>query len=152
MSIRSINKVTLIGNLGKNPELRVMQNGTSVTTFSMATSEEWKDRQTGEVKVNTEWHRIVVYGKLAEIANEYCKKGNQVYIEGQLKVRKWLDENGVEQKTPEIIVNPINGTLFLLGGARNNTIAAFQNNSTAATPQQPQQLEQPIDFPDDIPF
>lgn len=158
MSIRSINKITLIGNIGKDPELRVMQNGTSVTTFSLATTDEWKDKQ-GETVESTEWHRIVVYGKLAEIAKEYCKKGNQVYIEGQLKVRRWQDENGNEQKTPEIIVNPVNGTVFLLGGSRNNTAATPQNNNTAATPQNnntaatpQQQPEPPMDFPDDIPF
>ena len=143
MSIRSINKVTLIGNIGKDPELRVTQNGLSIASFNLATSEEWKDKQTGETKESTEWLRIVVYGKLAEIANEYCKKGSQVYIEGKLQVRKWKDESGYENVVPEIIVHSMGGTLFLLG-SRNNTSATQQQVPQQAQQQVPQQAQQQV--------
>ncbi|EEH0277018.1 single-stranded DNA-binding protein, partial [Salmonella enterica] len=95
MSLRGINKVILIGNLGQDPELRYMPNGGAVANLTLATSETWRDKQTGEMRENTEWHRVVVFGKLAEIAGEYLRKGSQVYIEGQLRTRSWDDNNGV---------------------------------------------------------
>ncbi|QHJ84196.1 MAG: primosome /single-strand DNA-binding protein [Bacteriophage sp.] len=91
---RGVNRVILVGNLGQDPEVRYLSNGGAVTNISVATSETWKDKQTGESKDKTEWHRVVIFGKLAEIAGEYLKKGSQVYIEGQLQTRKWQDQSG----------------------------------------------------------
>ena len=117
----SINRVTLVGYLGKKPEVRYMQNDSAVANLSIATSESWKDKQTGENRERTEWHRIVVFGKLAEIAGKYTKKGTLVYIEGQLQTRKWLDSSGEPHYATEVIVNSIGGGLLqvLTGGERN---------------------------------
>ncbi|MBA3183355.1 single-stranded DNA-binding protein SSB1, partial [Salmonella enterica] len=92
MSSRGVNKVILVGNLGQDPEVRYIPNGSAVATLSLATSESWRDKQSGEQKEVTEWHRVVIFGKLAEIAGEYLRKGSQVYIEGQLRTRKWTDQ------------------------------------------------------------
>lgn len=100
---RGINKVILIGNLGNDPEVRFMPAGDAVTNISVATSESWKDKQTGETVERTEWHRVVLYRRLAEIAGEYLRKGSKVYIEGKLRTRKWQDQGGVERYTTEII-------------------------------------------------
>ncbi|QJC28448.1 single-stranded DNA-binding protein [Enterobacteriaceae endosymbiont of Plateumaris consimilis] len=118
-SKRGINKVILIGNLGKDPEIRYMPNGNAVVNIIMATSENWKDKQTKENKEKTEWHRIVIFGKLAEIANEYLRKGSQVYIEGYLQTRKWQDQNGQNHYITEVIVS-IGGTMQMLGNNRQN--------------------------------
>ncbi|MEA6414690.1 single-stranded DNA-binding protein, partial [Salmonella enterica subsp. enterica serovar Montevideo] len=96
MAGKGVNKVILIGNLGADPELRYMPNNVAVANFTLATSESWKDKQSGEDKEKTEWHRIVIYNKLAEIAGEYLRKGMQVYIEGKLQTRKWQDQQGQE--------------------------------------------------------
>ena len=100
---RGINKVILIGNLGKDPETRYQQSGAAVTNLSLGTSESWKDKNTGEKKENTEWHRVVMFGRLAEIAGEYLKKGSKVYIEGSLKTRKWQDQQGQDRYTTEVV-------------------------------------------------
>lgn len=118
---RGINKVILIGNLGKNPEIRYMSNGNAVTNITLATSENWKDKNTNTMKEKTEWHRIVIFGKLAEIANEYLHKGSQIYIEGSLQTRKWTDQNGIDRYTTEIIVN-MNGKMQMLGNKSSNII------------------------------
>jgi single-strand DNA-binding protein len=102
---RGINKVILVGNLGKDPETRYMPNGKAVTNFSIATSESWKDKQTGEQREQTEWHNIVMYDRLAEIAAEYLRKGSQVYVEGKLRTRKWQDKEGRDRYTTEINAN-----------------------------------------------
>ncbi len=102
---RGVNKVILVGNLGKDPETRYMPNGKAVTNFSIATSESWKDKQTGEQREQTEWHNIVMYDRLAEIAAEYLKKGSQVYLEGKLRTRKWQDKEGRDRYTTEINAN-----------------------------------------------
>jgi single-strand DNA-binding protein len=102
---RGVNKVILVGNLGKDPETRYMPNGKAVTNFSIATSESWKDKQTGEQREQTEWHNIVMYDRLAEIAAEYLKKGSQVYVEGKLRTRKWQDKEGRDRYTTEINAN-----------------------------------------------
>jgi single stranded DNA-binding protein (ssb) len=141
MANRGINKVILVGNLGQDPEVRYMPNGNAVANFSVATSEtwkdkqtgenrdrtewhrvvvfgklaEWKDKQTGENRDRTEWHRVVVFGKLAEIAGEYVKKGTQVYLEGQLQTRKWQDQSGNDRYTTEVVINAVGGTLQILG-------------------------------------
>lgn len=115
MASRGVNKVILVGNLGQDPEVRYMPSGGAVANITIATSESWRDKQTGEQKEQTEWHRVVLFGKLAEVAGEYLKKGSQVYIEGQLRTRKWTDQQGVEKYTTEIVVN-VGGTMQMLGG------------------------------------
>jgi single-strand DNA-binding protein len=107
MSKRGLNKVMLIGNLGKDPEVRFMPNGSAVANLSIATSESWKDKQTGEQKEKTEWHRLVAYQRLAEIIGEYTKKGSKIYVEGKLQTRKWQNEQGHDQYTTEIVINEI---------------------------------------------
>ena len=111
-----VNKVILLGNLGKDPEVRFMPNGGGVANLTIATSETWKDKQTGEQKEKTEWHRVVMFGKLAEIAGEYLKKGSKVYIEGSLQTRKWTNQQGQDQYTTEIVVQGFNGTMQMLDG------------------------------------
>lgn len=115
MASRGVNKVILIGNLGQDPEIRYMPNGGAVANLSLATSETWRDKQTNEMREKTEWHRVVIFGKLAEIAGEYLKKGSQVYIEGSLQTRKWQDQSGQDRYSTEIVVN-IGGSMQMLGG------------------------------------
>lgn len=134
---RGVNRVILVGNLGQDPEVRIMPNGSAVANFSVATSESWKDKQTGEQKDRTEWHRVVVFGKLAEIAGEYVKKGTLIYIEGQLQTRKWQDQAGIDRYTTEVVINPIGGTLQILG-----------SRSDDSNQQQSQQSSQPNNCPD----
>ncbi|ROQ18301.1 single-stranded DNA-binding protein [Gallaecimonas pentaromativorans] len=105
MASRGINKVIIVGNLGGDPEVRYMPNGNAVANFTVATSESWKDKQTGEQKELTEWHRMVIYGRLAEIAGEYLRKGSKVYMEGRLQTRKWAGQDGQDRYTTEIIVS-----------------------------------------------
>ncbi len=112
----SVNKVILIGNLGKDPEVRTMQNGGKVANLSLATSENWKDKQTGERKEKTEWHRVVIFGQLAEIAERYLKKGSKVYVSGQLQTRKWQDQSGAEKYSTEVVLQGFNGELTMLDG------------------------------------
>ncbi|QJC36748.1 single-stranded DNA-binding protein [Enterobacteriaceae endosymbiont of Donacia vulgaris] len=119
MASRGINKVIIVGFLGKNPEIRYMPNGNPVVNITVATSNNWKDKNTGENKEKTEWHRIVIFGKLAEISNEYLKKGSQVYIEGYLQTRKWQNQNGQDNYITEIIVS-IGGTMQMLNNLRQN--------------------------------
>ncbi|VAW77335.1 Single-stranded DNA-binding protein [hydrothermal vent metagenome] len=149
---RGINKVILVGNLGKDPEVRYMANGGAVCNATLATSESWKDKQTGEQKDKTEWHNIVFYRRLAEIAGEYLKKGSQVYIEGKLQTRKWQDKNGNDRYTTEIIANEMQ----MLGGRGGGGGSAEFGASSASAPQ-----SAPVavpaaaagaDFDDDIPF
>ncbi|UMB77358.1 single-stranded DNA-binding protein [Dickeya fangzhongdai] len=160
MSARGVNKVILIGFLGQDPEVRSMPNGTAVTGFQIATSETWRDKQSGEQKERTEWHRISLYGKLAEIAGQYLRKGSQVYIEGQLRTRKWQDNNGVDRWTTEVVVSQ-QGTMQMLGkaneGNQNAASSWGQPQQPAApamsgTPTQSMGNEPPMDFDDDIPF
>ncbi|WP_119313074.1 single-stranded DNA-binding protein [Morganella morganii] len=173
MASRGVNKVILIGNLGQDPEVRYMPNGGAVTNITLATSESWRDKQTGEMKEKTEWHRVVIFGKLAEIAGEYLKKGSQVYIEGSLQTRKWQDQSGQERYTTEVVVN-IGGSMQMLGGRSGGGDNMSQGGGWGQ-PQQPQQSQQfsgggnprpaqqpaaaapksnepPMDFDDDIPF
>lgn len=117
MASRGVNKVILVGNLGQDPEVKYMPNGGAVANITVATSESWRDKQTGEQKEITEWHRVVLWGKLAEVAGEYLRKGSQVYIEGKLQTRKWTDQQGVEKYTTEVVVN-VGGTMQMLGGKR----------------------------------
>ncbi|MGU5691436.1 single-stranded DNA-binding protein [Aeromonas veronii] len=162
MASRGINKVILIGNLGQDPEVRYMQNGTAVASITLATSESWQDKQTGEKKERTEWHRVVFMGKLAEIAGEYLKKGSQVYVEGKLQTRKWQDQSGQERYTTEVLVDSFNGVMQMLGGrpqgsSQQQTPSSQQQGGAGRPPQQPAQSNQnynepPPQFDDDIPF
>ncbi|HFK5384916.1 single-stranded DNA-binding protein [Escherichia coli] len=115
MAVRGINKVILVGRLGKDPEVRYIPNGGAVANLQVATSETWRDKQTGEMREQTEWHRVVLFGKLAEVAGEYLRKGAQVYIEGQLRTRSWED-NGITRYVTEILVKTT-GTMQMLGRA-----------------------------------
>ena len=127
-----VNKVIILGNLGKDPEVRFMPNGGGVANLTIATSESWKDKQTGEQKEKTEWHRVVMFGKLAEIAGEYLKKGSKVYIEGALQTRKWQNAQGQDQYTTEIVVQGFNGTMQMLdsrGGSGAQAGGGFQQSS-----------------------
>jgi len=146
MASRGVNKVILVGNLGQDPEVRYMPNGGAVANITLATSESWRDKQTGENKEITEWHRVVLFGKLAEVAGEYLKKGSQVYIEGQLRTRKWQDQGGQERYTTEVVVN-VGGTMQMLGGRQQGGNAGASagggaqgggNNNGWGQPQQPQ--------------
>jgi single-strand DNA-binding protein len=111
----SLNKVSLIGTLGKDPEVRYMQNGGAVATLSVATSENWTDKQSGEKREKTEWHRVVIFGKLAEIAEKYLKKGSSVYLEGKLQTRKWQDQSWQERYSTEVVLD-MGGQMQMLGG------------------------------------
>jgi single-strand DNA-binding protein len=113
----SVNKVILVGNLGRDPEVRSMQDGRSMVNMSVATSDTWRDRQTGERKERTEWHRVVIFNeKLAEVAQKYVRKGSKVYVEGQLATRKWTDQGGQERYTTEVVIPRFGGALTMLDG------------------------------------
>ncbi|EEH7185726.1 single-stranded DNA-binding protein [Salmonella enterica] len=175
MSARGINRVTLVGRLSNDPEVRYIPNGGAVANLQVATSESWRDKQTGEMREQTEWHRVVLFGKLAEVAGEYLRKGAQVYIEGQLRTRSWED-NGITRYVTEILVKAT-GTMQMLGSAPQQNAQAQpkpqqngQPQSADATkqgsaktkgrgrkaaqpePQPQQQPEPPYGFDDDAPF
>jgi len=116
---RGVNKVILVGNLGQDPEVRYMPNGNGVANISVATTDSWKDKNTGQLQERTEWHRVILFGKLAEVAGEYLRKGSQVYIEGRLQTRKWTDQSGQEKYTTEIVVD-MGGQMQMLGGRSND--------------------------------
>lgn len=151
MASRGVNKVILIGNLGNDPEIRYMPNGGAVANLTLATSESWRDKQSGEMREKTEWHRVIIFGKLAEVAGEYLKKGSQVYIEGSLQTRKWQDQSGQDRYTTEVVVN-IGGSMQMLGGNGGNQAGSQQPARQPQHPQQAPQNEPPMDFDDDIPF
>lgn len=112
---RGVNKVILVGNLGQDPEVRYMPNGNGVANITLATSDSYKDKNTGQMVDKTEWHRVVFFGKLAEIVGEYCRKGSQIYVEGKLQTRKWTDPQGQEKYTTEIVVDGFTGQMQMLG-------------------------------------
>ena len=121
----SINKVTLVGNIGNEPEVKSFQNGNKVVNLSIATSERWKDKDSGEMKTNTEWHRVVIFNPvLADIAEKYVKKGSKIYLEGQLQTRKWQDSNGMDKYTTEVVLQNFRGELLLLD--RTNDSNSFK--------------------------
>ncbi len=178
MASRGVNKVILVGNLGNDPEIRYMPNGGAVANITIATSESWRDKATGEQREKTEWHRVALFGKLAEVAGEYLRKGSQVYIEGQLQTRKWQDQSGQDRYTTEVVVQGFNGVMQMLGG-RQGGGAPMQGGMNQGqggmqqapqqgwgqpqqpmqqpaqqkpAQQQPQYNEPPMDFDDDIPF
>ncbi|AYO10535.1 single-stranded DNA-binding protein [Vibrio campbellii] len=182
MASRGINKVILVGNLGNDPEIRYMPNGGAVANITIATSESWRDKATGEQREKTEWHRVVLFGKLAEVAGEYLRKGSQVYVEGQLQTRKWQDQSGQDRYSTEVVVQGFNGVMQMLGGRAQGgapmgggqpqqqqqggwgqpqqpaqqqyNAPQQQQQQQQQAPQQPQQQynEPPMDFDDDIPF
>lgn len=182
MASRGVNKVILVGNLGQEPDVRYMPNGNAVANITLATSDSWRDKATGEQREKTEWHRVVLFGKLAEVAGEYLHKGSQVYIEGQLQTRKWQDQSGQDRYTTEVVVQGFNGVMQMLGGrqqagqsqnmgtqqgwgqpqgqantqgysAQPQQHAAPQQTSAQSAPNQGAQYnEPPMDFDDDIPF
>ncbi len=159
---RGINKVILIGNLGKDPEVRYMPSGGAVANLTVATSESWKDKKTGENQDRTEWHRVVMFNRLGEIAGEYLKKGSKVYIEGKLQTRKWQNKEGQDQYTTEIVANEMQmldsrggGGASDFGGGQQGQGGGYQQKQQSAAPQQsaPQQNNSGFDdFDDDIPF
>lgn len=152
MVSRGVNKVILIGNLGQDPEIRYMQNGNAITNITLATSENWRDKQTGENKERTEWHRVILFGKLAEIANEYLRKGSQVYIEGSLQRRKWQDKNNQDHYITEVIVN-VNGTMQMLGNKHNNVVSSSTDKKNKDTWEQSKSnINEDTILDDDIPF
>ncbi len=151
---RGVNKVILVGNLGRDPEVRYSPNGQAVANVTVATSESWKDKNTGDKQERTEWHRVVFFGKLAEIAGEYLKKGMQIYVEGRLQTRKWQDKDGADRYTTEIVASEMQ----MLGsregrGAPSNDFNQDQPHATAAP--RGQKAAAPAtanDLDDDIPF
>ncbi|HVN45782.1 MAG TPA: single-stranded DNA-binding protein [Steroidobacteraceae bacterium] len=153
---RGINKVILIGNLGADPETRAMPSGTTVANLRVATSESWRDKQTGEQQERTEWHRVALFGRLAEIAGEYLRKGSQVYIEGSLRTRKWQDKQGNERYSTEIVGNELQMLGGRAGGAGGSGSGASAGGSAGA----PAYAEESAagggsrseEFDDDIPF
>ena len=158
---RGVNKVILVGTIGQDPETRYMPNGNAVTNVSLATSESWKDKETGQTQEKTEWHRVVLFGKVAEIAGEYARKGSQLYIEGRLQTREW-EKDGVKRYTTEIVVD-MRGTMQLLGGKQeggsNSRPQGSQNQNSRPLqsnrqPNNNQTAPQPDydSFDDDIPF
>lgn len=165
---RGINKVILVGNLGKDPEVRYMPSGGAVANLTIATSETWKDKQSGQNQEKTEWHRVVMFNRLGEIAGEYLKKGSQVYIEGKLQTRKWQDQQGQDKYTTEIVANEMqmlggrSGGASDFGGApaggqqyQPQQQAPAQQSKPQPTQQSPQQQNNNAgfdDFDDDIPF
>lgn len=156
-----INKVIIVGNLGQDVETKTTQDGQSIARFSIATSENWTDRNTGQKQEKTEWHRIVIFGKLADIASQYLHKGSKVYVEGKLRTQKWQDQQGNDRYTTEIVISGFGGTLQMLDSKGSNNDTSHHSNAPA--PQAPSAknepnanvvtpLAQPDDFEDDIPF
>jgi len=153
--VKGINKVILVGNLGSDPETRHMTSGSVMCTFNVATSETWKDKQTGQPQERTEWHRIVIFNRLAEIAGEYLKKGSKVYLEGALRTRKWQDQQGQDRYTTEIVVSELQMLDNKGGGdTRQHQQPTQQERSTANDYKQAknQPMQAAVDFEDDIPF
>ncbi|WP_276576708.1 single-stranded DNA-binding protein [Endozoicomonas sp. 4G] len=162
---RGVNKVILIGNLGNDPDVRFTPNGSAVANLSLATSESWKDRNTGQPQEKTEWHRVVIFGKLAEVAQQYLRKGSKIYIEGKLQTRKWQDQSGQDKYTTEVVVDAFNGQLQMLdsrqdgmgmpaGGGEFQPRAAQQPapqqpapQQQYGAPQQPMQQQAPAAAP-----
>ena len=148
----SLNKVQLIGRLGADPEVKQMVNGKNVARLSLATSQSWKDRNTGEKKEKTEWHRIVVFNEgLVNVVQQYLKKGAQIYIEGQLSTRKWKDEQtGQDKYSTEVLLQGYNSTLTMLGGSNSNNLTSSSANKNNDFDQTNQQSSSDLD--DEIPF
>jgi single-strand DNA-binding protein len=153
---RGINKVIIVGNLGGDPETRYMPSGSAVTNLTVATNESWKDKATGEQKDRTEWHKVAMFNRLAEVAAEYLRKGSQVYIEGKLRTRKWQDKSGQDRWTTEIVADEMQmlggrsggGGAAAGGGGGSAPMSSPSDSGSSSAPPQPG----PDDFDDDIPF
>ena len=165
----SVNKVILLGNLGRDPDVRSSQDGTKIVNLSIATSERWKDRMSGEPRERTEWHRVVIFNEnLARIAEQYLRKGSSVYVEGQLQTRKWTDQQGVEKYSTEVVLSRFRGELTLLGGRGDSggygdstgggygggqgAAPATSSAGGAAAPASPPPMHGDDAIDDDIPF
>ena len=152
----SVNKVIIVGNLGRDPETRYLPSGEAVTNISVATTDTWKDKASGEKKEQTEWHRISFFGRLAEVAGEYLKKGSQVYVEGQLRTRKWTDKEGKERYTTEIRADTMQMLGSRQGGGEGRAMPSEPRGDAAARPAAAPAAKKPAgkfdDMEDDIPF
>jgi single-strand DNA-binding protein len=157
---RGVNKVIIVGNLGKDPETRYMPSGSAVTNLRIATTEAWKDKQSGDMQERTEWHAVAMFGRLAEIAAEYLRKGSQVYIEGKLRTRKWQDKEGKDRYTTEIVADEMQMLGSKGGGGGASAGPPAERNSSGGGQQRPAAVNDmdsggggpPGDFDDDIPF
>ena len=152
-----INKVILVGNLGAKPEIKYASNGNAISNLSVATSESWTDKSTGQKQERTEWHRVSLFGKVAEIAGQYLDKGSKVYVEGKLQTRKWQDQSGQDRYTTEVVISGFNGTLQMLDRRddmnSNATVQQSQPQSQSAPESAPSITPvAPDEFEDDIPF
>jgi single-strand DNA-binding protein len=151
--MRGVNKVILVGHLGQDPDVRAMPSGSSVANLSLATNEQWRDKNTGEQQERTEWHRVALFGRLAEVAGEYLRKGAQVYIEGSLRTRKWQDRDGHDRYSTEIVANDMQ----MLGGRGSLSQAGPDRPLAGRSPAPPAESRDPasrpdMPFDDDIPF
>ncbi len=145
----SINKVILVGNIGQEPQVRTMQSGQKVVSFSLATSDRWRDRQTGEQKEQTEWHRVVIFNpSLVDVAERMLQKGTKLYLEGALRTRKWQNQQGVDTFTTEVVLNPYSGQMVILSGAKA-VDGSSESAPMASAPREEVNIE---DIADDIPF
>lgn len=151
---RGVNKVILVGNLGNDPEVKYMPSGNAVANVSLATTESWKDKSSGERQEKTEWHRVTFYGKLAEIAGEYLKKGSQIYVEGRLQTRKWQGQDGQDRYTTEIIASDMQmlGGRGGSGGTGGFDDTPSQSRQGGGRQEAPARSSMPDDFDDEIPF
>ena len=150
-----INKVILVGNLGAKPEVKYASNGNAISNLSVATSESWTDKSTGQEQERTEWHRVSLFGKLAEIAGQYLDKGSKVYVEGKLQTRKWQDQNGQDRYTTEVVVSGFNGTLQMLDRRDDSSSSAPTPSKDVTKKDQTEPSITPVskdEFEDDIPF
>ncbi|WP_122464707.1 MULTISPECIES: single-stranded DNA-binding protein [Brevundimonas] len=157
----SVNKVILIGNLGRDPEIRSLNNGDRVAQLSLATSETWRDKSSGERKEKTEWHRVVIFNdNIVKVVENYLKKGSTIYVEGQLQTRKWTDQQGVEKYTTEVVIQRFNGQLTMLGGRDGGGAGAgggrgdddYSSGFSTGGANKPSGPKESYDLNDDIPF
>ena len=149
----SINKVILVGNLGNDPDVRLSQDNKKIVRLSIATSDSWKDRETGEKKEKTEWHRVVIFSNgLADIAEKYLKKGSKIYLEGQLQTRKYTDQAGIEKFTTEIALQNFNSSLVMLDGRNNDLTSEKKMLNLENNPKIDNNLDSSIEIDDEIPF
>ena len=149
----SINKVILVGNLGNDPDVRLSQDNKKIVRLSIATSDSWKDRETGEKKEKTEWHRVVIFSNgLADIAEKYLKKGSKIYLEGQLQTRKYTDQAGIEKFTTEIALQNFNSSLVMLDGRNNDITSEKKMLNLENNPKTDNNLDSSIEIDDEIPF
>ena len=150
--MNGLNKVTLIGNLGANPEIKYASNSTAIANLSIATSESWIDKKTNERVVKTEWHRVCIFGKLAEIAEKSLSKGSKVYIEGKLQTRKWQDKSGQNRYTTEVILSDYNSTLLMLDGQSTSSKDNAKNNESQKNSPKPKKQEDDDSEDTNLPF